>query len=98
MVSTVGPAARTCWRAASSLVISSASPWLKFEVLNLFNNQTLGAGIDGFNTTITPDASSSLDRLGLPTGFLRDAKFGQALSADSYPVPRAWDVAFGIRF
>jgi hypothetical protein len=79
-------------------VFKTLRPWLKFEVFNLFDNDTLGAGTTGFNTTVTPDPNSPRDSLGLPTGFIRGTQFGQALSAASYPTPRTWDVAFGFRF
>jgi hypothetical protein len=79
-------------------VFKSVRPWLKFEAFNVFNNQTLGAGSAGFRTTVRPDPTSPLDSLGLPTGFTKATTFGTALSANSYPTPRRWDVAFGIRF
>jgi len=67
-------------------------------VLNLFNQQTLGAGTAGFRTTVNPDPNSPLDSLGLPTGYTKSSNFGQALSANSYPIPRTFRVAFGVRF
>jgi hypothetical protein len=76
-------------------------PWVKFEVFNLFNDDTL----IGWTTTVTPDASTPLDENGLRTGFVRSATFGQARSNTDYPRPvpgidglRTFQVAFGLRF
>jgi hypothetical protein len=79
-------------------VFKTLRPWIKFEALNLFNYQTLGAGNGGWRTTVNPDRNSPLDSLGLPTGYIKSATFGTALDATSYPIPRRWDVAFGVRF
>jgi hypothetical protein len=79
-------------------VVKTLRPWLKADILNLFNNQTLGAGTAGFRTTVNPDPNSPLDSLGLPTGFIQASNFGQALSANSYPIARTFQVAFGVRF
>lgn len=69
-------------------------PWVKVEMTNLFNASPL---ID-FNTTVTPDPDSPLDRLGLPTGFIRGSRFGQAQNANDFPTPRTYRVAVGFRF
>jgi outer membrane receptor for ferrienterochelin and colicin len=55
-------------------VFRSLRPWLKFDVYNLLNNQKLVA----WNTTITQDAASARDNLGLATEFTRAAAFGTA--------------------
>lgn len=82
-------------------VWKSARPWLKFEVLNALNNDTL----IGWDTTVTADGSSALDANGLPTGYLQGARFGQATSTAHYPGPRpgltggrTFLGAFGLRF
>jgi hypothetical protein len=76
-------------------------PWAKFEVFNLLNNDKL----IGFTTTVNPDPNSPVDALGLRTGFVRAANFGQARANTDYPRPlpgidglRTFQVSFGIRF
>ena len=44
-------------------VYKRLSPYVKFDVRNVFNNQTLGAGLTGFNTTISPDPNRSGGRV-----------------------------------
>jgi hypothetical protein len=79
----------------------SVRPWLKVEVLNALNNDTL----IGWDTTIAPDPASALDANGLPTGFIRGARFGTATSTAHFPRPRpgitggrTYLGAFGLRF
>jgi hypothetical protein len=55
-------------------VFRTLRPWVKFDIYNLFNNQKLIA----WNTTVTQDASSPTDALGLATGYVRGATFGTA--------------------
>jgi outer membrane receptor protein involved in Fe transport len=59
-------------------------PWVKFEVLNLLNNDKLIA----WNTAVTADPNSALDAAGLPTGYVRSATFGQGTATTHYPRPR----------
>jgi outer membrane receptor protein involved in Fe transport len=49
-------------------------PWIKFDVYNVLNNQKLIA----WNTTVSQDATTPADNLGLRTGFTRSAAFGKA--------------------
>jgi hypothetical protein len=79
-------------------VFKTLRPWLKAEIVNLFNEQTLGAGISGFRTTVQPDFNGQLDSLGLPLNFTKAPTFGNALNANSYPIPRTFRMAFGVRF
>jgi hypothetical protein len=79
-------------------VVRTLRPWIKADILNLFNDQTLGAGTAGFRTTVRPDPNSPLDSLGLPTGFTKASNFGTALSANSYPLARTFRIAMGVRF
>ena len=79
----------------------SARPWLKLEVLNALDNDKLIA----WDTSITVDPASALDANGLPTGYLKGARFGQGTSTAAYPRPRpgltggrTFLGAFGIRF
>ncbi len=79
----------------------SAQPWIKFEMFNVMNNQKLIA----WDTTITADAASARDELGLPTGYVEGPRFGQGTSNAHYPTPRAgidggrmFDIAIGFRF
>lgn len=76
-------------------------PWARIEVLNVFNNDTLIR----WDTTITADATSALDTDGLPTGYVKGARFGQGTSTAHYPAPRpgltggrTYLGSFGIRF
>jgi len=82
-------------------VWKSLRPWIKLEVLNALNNDKLIA----WDTTITVDPASALDADGLPTGFIRGARFGQGTSTAAYPRPRpgltggrTFLGAFGLRF
>ena len=59
-------------------------PWLKLEVLNVMDNNKLIA----WDTTITVDPASALDADGLPTAYLKGARFGQGTSTAAYPRPR----------
>jgi hypothetical protein len=77
-----------------NIPISVVTPWIKFDVRNLFNDRTLIA----YNTTITADPTSPLDPLGYPTGFTKSASFGRPTSATSYVSPRQYLVYAGIRF
>ena len=76
-------------------------PWVKFEVLNVMNNDKLIA----WNTLVTADPNSPLDAAGLPTGYLQSATFGQGTAATHYPRPRpgmtggrTYLAALGLRF
>jgi hypothetical protein len=79
----------------------SAQPWIKFEMFNVLNNQTLIA----WDTTITADPNSARDEFGLPTGYVEGPRFGQGTSNAHYPTPRAgidggrmFGIAIGFRF
>lgn len=75
-------------------VLSRLRPWIKLEVYNVLNNDKLVT----WNTTVTPDPASPVDELGLRTGYIRGPRFGQAQSSGNYPAPRAFQMAFGVRF
>ena len=82
-------------------IFSAVRPFVKLDVFNLFNNQK----VIRFNTTIVPDESSPKDSLGLPTGFIRTPRFGQADSPRDFPAPftgftggRSVRLAVGFRF
>jgi hypothetical protein len=62
-------------------VFKTVSPWVKVEILNVTNNQKLIS----WDTTVTPDPASPLDANGLPTGYIRGPRFGQATSNSDYP-------------
>jgi hypothetical protein len=79
----------------------SAAPWFKLEMFNLLNNQQQIA----WDRTITVDRASALDGNGIPTGYIKGPRFGQATADTHYPGPylgqnggRAFRVAFGVRF
>jgi len=82
-------------------VFRTASPWVKVEILNVTNNQKLIS----WNTTVTPDPNSPLDANGLPTGYIKGSRFGQATSNTNYPAwrpgqtgGRTYLLSAGIRF
>jgi hypothetical protein len=82
-------------------VWKSLKPWVKVEVLNALDNDKLIT----WDTTLTVDAASALDADGLPTGYVRGARFGQGTSTANYPRPRpgltggrTYLGAFGFRF
>ena len=80
-------------------IYKSARPFFKAEVRNAFNKQPL----IGFDTTVTPDASSPKDALGLPTGYVRGTNFGTPLNAQTatgphVPFPREFRFSLGLRF
>jgi hypothetical protein len=80
-------------------LVKSWRPWFKAELRNVFNTQPL----IGYNTTVTADASSPRDALGLPTGYTRGSAFGTA-TADwdanfpHIPRPREFRFSLGFRF
>lgn len=75
-------------------VFKSLRPWLKFDVFNVLNDDTLRI----FNTTVLRNTSGPLDSLGLPTTYTKGPAFGTATSAGNYVRPRTWQVALGFRF
>ena len=82
-------------------VVRSARPFLKVDIFNLFNNQTLGT----FDTTISADWDGPVDSRGLPLNYIKSPTFGTATSAADYPQPfqgqtggRTFVVSLGIRF
>jgi hypothetical protein len=75
-------------------VFRTLRPWLKFDVFNIFNNDTLRT----WNTTVVADPNSALDSLGLPTGYTPGPLFGQGTSNVNYPRARGWQMALGFRF
>ena len=82
-------------------VFRSLHPWAKLDVFNLLDNQKQIA----WNTTVAPDPNSPTDALGLATGFVQGAKFGQATSNTQFPAPlpgatggRTVRFAIGFRF
>jgi hypothetical protein len=76
----------------------SFRPYVKLDVRNVFDDQTLGAGIGGFNTTILPDEDGPVDADGIPTTYTEGPNFGKATGNNSYPIPREFRVAVGFRF
>ena len=56
-------------------------PWVKVELFNLFNNQNLVL----FNTQVTRNAAGPVDSNGLPTEYIRGARFGQATALTHFP-------------
>ena len=75
-------------------IARTIEPWIKGEVRNALNNDTL----IGHNIGITIPAGSPVDADGLPTTFTPGAAFGRPTGATSYIVPREYLVSAGIRF
>jgi hypothetical protein len=80
-------------------VYKSARPFIKAELRNAFNKQPL----IGHNVTVTPDANSPVDALGLRTGYTRGANFGKPLNSHTatdphVPYPRELRFSVGFRF
>ena len=82
-------------------VFKTLSPWVKAEILNVTNNQKLIS----WDTTVTPDPDSPLDENGLPTGYIKGPRFGQATANTDYPAwrpgqtgGRTYLLSGGIRF
>ena len=78
----------------------SVQPWFKVEVYNLLNNLKQIA----WDRTISVDPSA-LDANGIPTGYIKGPRFGQATSGAHFPQPylgqnggRTLRMAFGVRF
>ena len=81
-------------------VFRELSPWVKIDIFNLFNNDTL----IGFDTTVIPDLDGPVDALGLPTEYIRGENFGEARGAGDFPrslgAPggRSFRMSVGVRF
>ena len=83
-------------------VRNTLRPYVKFEVLNAFNNQKLIA----WDTTVTANADGPVDELGLPLTYTEDPRFGEATAETDYPTwrtggftgSRTFLMAFGLRF
>jgi hypothetical protein len=55
-------------------VFRNLRPWVKFDIYNILDNRKLIA----WNTTISPDATTPVDSLGLPVGYTKGSNFGKA--------------------
>ena len=85
-------------------VFKSASPYVKFSMVNVLDNDKLTS----WNTSVSPDNDGPKDKDGLPTNFIRGSRFGTATSAANFPLSflssgtgvraRAFDFALGFRF
>ena len=82
-------------------VWQSLRPWVKLEVLNLFNNQQLIS----WDTSVTADLNGPKDANGLPLNYITGANFGKATSNVNFARPRSgmdggrtFILAAGIRF
>ncbi len=82
-------------------VFKTVRPYVKFELLNAFNNQKLIT----FDTTVSANWDGPVDALGIPTTYTQGPRFGQANSNASFPNwrsgnsgSRAFLVAAGVRF
>ncbi len=82
-------------------VWQSVKPWVKLEVLNLFNNQQLIS----WDTSVTADIAGPKDANGLPLNYITGPNFGKATSNANFARPRqgmdggrTFIVAAGIKF
>ena len=75
-------------------VFRTLRPWVKLDVFNIFNNDTLFT----WDTTVVADETSPVDALGLPTQYTPGPLFGQGTSNANYPRARGWQIALGFRF
>jgi carboxypeptidase family protein/TonB-dependent receptor-like protein len=55
-------------------VFRTLRPWIKFDIYNILDNRKLIA----WNTTISPDDTTPVDKLGLPIGYTEGSSFGRA--------------------
>jgi hypothetical protein len=62
-------------------VFRQLRPWVKAEVFNLFNDQSLV----NYNTVVTPKVGGAVDANGLPTEYTPGAAFGRATAITSFP-------------
>lgn len=86
-------------------VFRRVEPWLKFDVRNALNADTLAT----YNTAVLrngTDAASvaacggpcPADELGLPTTYRNAATFGRPTGVGSYTTPREYFISAGVRF
>ncbi len=84
-------------------VWKSFEPWVKLDITNVLNDDTLVTYNTGIlaNTGVRPvecGGTCPTDNLGLPTTFRPGATFGTATAATNYTAPREFFVSAGIRF
>lgn len=79
----------------------SVRPWIKMEVLNVFNNQKLLT----WDTTVAANNAGAKDALGLPLAYTQGPNFGRTTSNANYARPRqgmdggrTFLLAAGVRF
>ena len=83
-----------------SFPISRVTPWIKFDVRNVFNDHTLIS----YNTLVFADPNSPKDAFGYATGFTKTSPttgvttFGRPTNANSYVRPREYLLYAGVRF
>jgi hypothetical protein len=75
-------------------VFKRVEPWVKFEVRNMFNADTLIT----HNTTVTGNAAGAKDADGLALEYTKAATFGRPTGVVSYTTPREYLVSAGVRF
>jgi outer membrane receptor protein involved in Fe transport len=83
-------------------VFRRVEPWIKFDVRNVLNDDTLIT----FNTAISRNTAPAncggsacpVDELGLPTTYRQNATFGRPTGIGSYTTPREFLVSAGLRF
>lgn len=86
-------------------VFRRVEPWIKFDVRNVLNDDTLlthNVGIIANTNNAAGMAACGgpcpVDADGLPTTFRNGAAFGRPASAASYVIPREYFISAGIRF
>lgn len=75
-------------------IAGRVTPWVKFDVRNLFNRNTLTT----HNVAVVADPTSPLDADGYRTGYTKGTAFGRPAGASSYTRPREYLLFAGIRF
>jgi hypothetical protein len=84
-------------------IFRGVEPWIKVDVTNVLNDDTLLTHNTGIianigNRPAECGGPCPVDELGLPTTFRNGAAFGQATGAASYQTPREYRIAAGFRF
>ena len=75
-------------------VWKTVRPWMKLELRNVLNNDTLTT----WNIAVTPDNEGPKDADGLPTNYIKGRNYGKGTGTGNYPVPREFLFSVGVRF
>jgi hypothetical protein len=88
-----------------NIPIAVVTPWIKFDIRNVFNDHTQIAGSttictfqNAATSTCNAGTTGPVDSLGYATTFTKATTFGAPTGATSFVVPRTYLVYAGIRF